>query len=102
MKPANLPEKVYVGPHVFDVVWERMEENYGDVNFETNAIRLTPGMAASRTLEVLVHEVTHALLYAASLPEDVEERAVVVLAPALIALIRDNPELVAAIESADQ
>lgn len=79
-----------------------MEENYGDVNFETNTIRLTPGMAASRTLEVLVHEVAHTLLYGASLPEDLEERAVVVLAPALIALIRDNPELVAAIESTDQ
>jgi hypothetical protein len=73
-----------------------------DAEFDTEAwmVRFRPGLSPARTKALITHELLHGLFAVTELDADpkvsrVEEQVVTRLAPALLALLRANPKLVA-------
>ena len=72
----------------------------GNIDAESNAIRIAPSLEASRKRVIVLHEVVHAVLEAAGWRwDDTRERGhedvVNTITPGLLAVLRDNPDLVA-------
>ena len=102
--------QVRVGPHDVRVYWvdePPTEEHRAEYDPMTLDIQvLTRGRPLTALAEDLVHELLHALvdnsggdLVAHEKGEDLEERAVELLAPRLLALLRDNPSLIAELQT---
>ena len=95
------PTSVRVGPLDFEVVvvnGDELEDHFGDMHPDSLRIRLMEGIAPGLERETLMHELMHAAYYASGLREyetEHEEREVTALALALLAMLRNNPELVA-------
>lgn len=105
---VRLPASVKVGPFDYSVVvggkaWDeaRLKENDADLighhSPSTLTISMQPGLVAGAQREVMLHEVMHACFNAVGQPlkDDDEEDAVRALACGLLAVLRDNPPLVA-------
>lgn len=97
----DLPLTVRIGP--MDVPLNACDDGLleerllGCWNRDTREIRLRSGIGSPQmVVEVLIHELLHALWTDSGLPDTniEEEDAVTKLAPRLQALLRDNPELV--------
>ena len=93
------PKRVVIGPFSYQVVVDadRLPADlYGQCDKGKHVIALHPDQSAPRLRATLVHELLHALCDLTGLDDDkAEERLVTVLAPALLAVLRDNPRLVA-------
>lgn len=62
-----------------------------DVNNESNVIRIAKAAAPARKIELVWHEVVHALICGFPLGRDDEEGLVVMLGDALTTFIQANP-----------
>lgn len=101
----KLPDTVTVGPHRYSIalVPDGILEGAGADGTCTprrNVIALDGGQPPSQLADTLMHEVAHALLAVVKLEDDVEEALALALGPALVMLIRDNPELIRAVARA--
>lgn len=108
MKP---PAKVKVGPFTYDVVFDSDALNRiaikaddtsgldGAVEFNDHVVFLHGDRAPDFIREVFLHELLHTLTdmlgIRHELDDDLEEKLVRRLSPPLLALLRDNPKLVA-------
>lgn len=107
-----LPEFVQIGPfrytiHVGGDGWTRarLEELHPQLTGHASHVRLeiaiTDGLAHDAFCEVLIHEILHGCYNVAGQPldsmssNDHDENAVRTLAPSLLMVLRDNPDLVA-------
>ena len=92
------PKRVVIGPFSYQVVVDadRLPADlYGQCDKGKHVIALHPDQSDPRLRATLVHELLHALCDLTGLDDDkTEERIVTVLAPALLAVLRDNPRLV--------
>lgn len=94
MKPAPIPKAITVGPHTYKVRRVRkLVEDLGLCSYDTATVSIRQGMGASKTREVLLHEVLHACGYPSLCDKD--EEFVDTIAPALLQVLRSNPELLA-------
>lgn len=95
----DMPSTVRVGPFDYDVQSWAANDAPDNVNGECALnllrIRIRDDMVPQKLAEVLLHEVLHAMWDIAELGEAVdEETAVSGLGKQLLAVIRDNPELI--------
>jgi len=91
-----LPESIQIGAHVYSLTLvgrKKLQKNHtAEVDNEQNQIRIYQKCTASRRIEVLFHEVIHAILAGTQFP--MEEVTCTILGEGLTQLIRDNPELI--------
>lgn len=101
-----LPQRIKVGPLTYKVAYWTNEDlhGHGDILYygrcmkPTCTIYLRPGLADCRLREVLVHELLHAAFDVTGLDQQEganEEATVSALAYPILAILRDNPDLVA-------
>ena len=115
MKP---PARVVVGDHTYRVVvdtrrCEQADVTYGATFPSRTEIVVSPAQASSQLRDTVLHELLHAICDDVGLsdyrdaPKDsvlsqeVEERVVRALTPAVLALLRRNPRLVTYLLAAD-
>jgi hypothetical protein len=105
----STPESVKVGPYRYKVVVDAARikelekesdtELYGITTHGHLEIALHPDVADTVLRETLLHETLHAVFYniglSDRLTDKTEEHMIRALSPALFALLRDNPDLVA-------
>lgn len=92
-----LPRRVKIGGHEVAIRLASVQElggkeYLGEYNPDTNSIRLKRTLAKSRRVEVLLHEVFHAILVGHKYFDD--EALVVLLGEGLTQIIRDNPDFI--------
>lgn len=95
----KLPETVTVGPHVYRVVVIPDgalgdAARAGQCNAQRGVIAIHGEQTSTQLADTVLHEITHALLEVTDLDGDVAERVALAMGPGLLALIRDNPELI--------
>lgn len=104
-----IPESVHVHPFDYTISTDRTElleaclaqetDLAGQADHKRLRILLDEEAAPAYVAEVLVHETLHAMMTVSGLLSEIgadeEERIVNRLAPVLLALIRDNPDLLA-------
>lgn len=99
--PMSPPAAITVGPHVYRIVIvpdgilsDAGQE--GHAALTRNVIAIDGEFPPTRMADTLLHEAAHAMLNTIDLGEDgeTEERVALILGPALLALILDNPELI--------
>ena len=101
---TDIPATVRLAPHTIVVTADTAaahtlsqaagEQLYGNWDARYLTITLDPSQADSQVAETLLHELLHACADAAGLDEDDEERTVNAIAPRLLSVLRDNPQLV--------
>jgi hypothetical protein len=100
----RIPKTVKVGPHVYRIVKvssSEMPEALGDSDFDLMRIRVLKNLRSSKGKEVLLHELLHCCTYPSFTgayetdPKLDAEEFVNAVAPALLQLLRDNPDMVA-------
>jgi len=93
----SLPTEVFVAPHrirffyVEDLRGEEGDAIFGQYDPFALQIKILKNLGPTRTAEVILHEVLHALHDATPFVGGEEEDVVQALAPALIRLVQDNP-----------
>lgn len=92
-----MPSTVKVGPHVYSVVRKSGVDFNGFCEFNTLQICVKNRLRKSKAQEILLHEVLHACTHP-SLNGDKpykDEEFVDGVAPTLLQVLQDNPELLA-------
>lgn len=95
----KIPEKIKIGPHNYNIVVikEAMADAIGingDTNLNMHRIRICESLKGSVLLEVLLHEILHAIYKQYSLEQkDKEERIVMSFGLGLTQVFVDNPDL---------
>ena len=91
------PASITVGPYRYGVTVDDARippDLYGLCDKGKHVVALHPDQSAVRLRSTLMHELLHALCDLTGVDDDkAEERIVTVLAPALLALLRENPRL---------
>lgn len=101
----KIPKRVYVSPYLYTVVMQKdlsaAAAVLGACMPDDLKILLDPGSPGLVMWETLFHESLHAIWSQTSLeakfPNAEQEEIIYTLTPRLVALLRDNPELVAGI-----
>ena len=98
------PLEIQVGPHAYrvEVVPDGILEGAGaDGTCHNRRLTLAVdgGQPPTQMADCLLHELTHALLATIKLEDDAEEALCLILGPALLDLVRDNPKLIDWIQS---
>lgn len=98
------PSTLRVGPHTYQVVLVPNgvmidAERRGHTMATRLVIAIEPDMPASMVADTLIHEAVHAILRSIVLEDTVEEQVALLMGPAVLALLRDNPELLTYLES---
>ena len=108
MDGGTRPDRVHVGPHQYDLVYdkeainrysvERGDPCVGQCDSSDLLIIIDPEQAESQIRDTLLHEVLHACCdligLSCDVDHDIEEKIILRLAPILLLVLRDNPELV--------
>lgn len=93
-----MPEFVKVGPHTYPIIRKSAREmkDLGLCSWDRVQIFIRKGMRKSKAQEVLLHEVLHSTTYPtmASVKNKTDEDFVDTVAPVLLQVLQDNPELV--------
>lgn len=96
----TIPKTIKVGPHIYKIsVEDDFAENHGalaQARHTKTAIIIDPAQSASQMYDSLLHEILHCInnqVEFAPKDRELEEQAVSRLAPMLLMLIEDNPEL---------
>lgn len=112
-----LPGKVVIGPVDWTVIEDADlidrsrnragDDRWGESDKKLVEILIDPSLPPSRKREVLMHEVVHAVLYEWHVdkvfPDNFEEEPLVeILGVALLATIRDNPDLISFLWEEDE
>jgi hypothetical protein len=107
------PHRVHVGPHLYDVIYDKdaiykLSVNHGEqcvghCDVLDLIITIDPDQADSQIRDTLLHEVLHACLdligINGDIDADTEEKLVRRLAPILLLVLRDNQQLVSYLTS---
>lgn len=110
MKPTRIPRRIRVGQLRYRVYvddsahrwaeWYERDRLNGHCHYDELRITLRPDLPRAKQREVLFHEALHAVCELVGINHDLrnrtridEEQLVRRLAPALVALLRDNPKL---------
>lgn len=98
---TKLPDTIKVGAYDYTIIargqdWKRSVGAYGRCHTEEQTIEIvTEGITPIFQLDTFMHEILHAIFsYHALDDDDDEEKTVTLLASGLVAVLRDNPELV--------
>ena len=106
MKP--MPISICIGPydvpvHIMPQGTADAEKNFGSFHSELMEIRMRPAFSSDQqAADTLLHECLHAIVsvHGMDIRKDGEERTVTVLATALSALIKFNPDLISYLKDA--
>lgn len=99
-----LPKTVRVGPHTYTILRQRkavLGNDIGKCHYDGLQICIRHGLPRSKAQEVLMHELLHACTYP-TLAEGTalsDEQFVDGIAPTLLQVLRENPDLVAYLRS---
>ena len=97
-----MPASVKVGPHVYSVVRQtkaQMPNLMGDSDFDLMQIRVRQRLKKSKSKEILIHELLHVCSYPsftgvyAENEKYAPEEMINAIAPVLLQVVQDNPEL---------
>ena len=92
------PSEIRIGPHVFRVTLVKdgvMDETCGQTFVKRLVIAVDAEQRPSQVAAVILHEVIHGLLDLTDLSTEDEEKVALLLGAGLLALVMDNPGLVA-------
>lgn len=99
----SLPKRVLVAPHWYELQHDEESMNavdlFGHCDNDNGVIRYSKKQSFSQLQETVVHELIHALLFQTELEhlfnDDQKEQLCRGLAPRILALLQQNPRLVA-------
>lgn len=97
---ATRPRSIVVGPVVYDVTFEDMSGQgvTGRTGVDALRILISTTSARGQQRDTLLHEILHAIFSMVGLTEDLgpvtEESHILRLAPAILDVLRRNPDLV--------
>ena len=96
----RMPLSIKVGPHVYQVLRKTAKElpdALGICNFNSLEIWIRCRLRGSKAKEILLHEILHATTHPSFNGEEKtdDESLVNAVAPVLLQVLQDNPELVA-------
>jgi hypothetical protein len=97
----TFPSKVLVAPFAYMLKFVSGLPDAGNCDADHERILIQEGMASGATRDTVLHELIHAcfgqgwMIRLKNIDKDLEEELVEALAPRLLALLRDNPKLVA-------
>jgi hypothetical protein len=97
---VKIPQTVKVGPHVYSILRKPSTQMKGDLgvcSFDQLEIWVKARMRKTKAQEVLLHEVLHATTHPSfnGNKKMDDESFVNAVAPVLLQVLNDNPELVA-------
>jgi hypothetical protein len=96
-----MPKTVKVGTHVYTVLRKPKSQmpdgEIGGCDFDSLQIVVQKGLRRSKAKEILVHETLHTCTYPLLKDEKkrTDEQFITGVAPVLLQVLQDNPELVA-------
>ena len=96
---TNLPQRVYVGPHVYSIVREqdiKSDEGralWGQTRYANHQIAVDVNAPDDRAIETFFHECLHAI--AATWTVRLKEREVVALSHGIVDFLKRNPDVCA-------
>lgn len=98
-KRHKVPQHVIVGPHRYRIVMVPdgvLDDagRHGQCSAHRLVIAVDQGQAPSQAADTILHELVHAMLATLDLSDEDEERVALALGPALLLLLRSNPDLV--------
>ena len=98
MRVVRMPKTVRVGPHVYSVLRQRasqMGDLLGECDTNLLQIRVRQRLPRSKAQETLTHELLHACTHPSLNGNEhlSDEQFVEGVAPVLLQVIRDNPDL---------
>lgn len=96
------PKSIKVGPYEFTLVKDKwlgpIAQNAGVTGTDVERIHIATGLSKGMERDTVLHEALHAVWTQTALDrkydEEAEEEAIWQLSPRILALLRDNPELV--------
>lgn len=100
----RLPRTVKVGPHTYQILRApvlALPDSLGDSDFDLLRVRIRKNLTVSKTREILIHELLHLCTYPSFTgayetdPKLDAEEFVNAVAPTLLQVLRDNPDLLA-------
>ena len=96
----QLPKKVKIGCYTYAVrTWDTVGEEdgyYGSCSNRHHIIHISTSYSDEKVRATLLHEILHAIWHVWDLEdEDTEERTISALTHGLMAVINDNPKLLA-------
>ena len=93
----DMPSTVKVGPHVYPIIRKPKSamKDHGLCDWDRVQIWIRARLKRTKAKEVLLHEVLHACTYPmmAEVEGKTDENFVNVVAPVLLQVMQDNPEL---------
>ena len=105
------PRTVKISPYTWSIKWSRHEvlkhhpngDACGACDMESMAIAIDPGKHEDYARATLLHEILHACIRGSdpTLEDEHEETAVASITGPLLAMLRDNPSVVAYLMSDD-
>lgn len=100
---SEVADSVLVGNYQIGVVYCNVDDGHGDFDCKKLEIRISDLLSGTALLEVLMHEIIHAIYWAYSIDDkDKEERVVSLIGTGVAQVLRDNPNLVDLIDSLTQ
>jgi hypothetical protein len=98
----RIPKSVKIGCHSYDIVLKQevISPTDGDkcnalIMDDLTEVWVERGLKRQKKQEYMLHEIIHGLLCTFPFDDDeIEEKVVTFLAPALMQLLQDNPELI--------
>lgn len=98
------PKEVHLSPHTYRVVLVPdgvLDDTgrYGHASIQRLVVALDDGQPTTQMADTLLHELSHGMLASLGLDDELEERVALVLGPALLRLVFDNPELIDYLQS---
>ena len=96
----DMPKTIKVGAHTYSVLRKtkaQMNTNLGECDCNLLQITVQQRLKKSKAKEILVHELLHACTHPSFLGNEkfTDEDFVTAVAPVLLQVIQENPELVA-------
>lgn len=97
---STLPPVVRVGQSQYAVVLRRMDGMFGETDKYKHELHIHPQQAPASMRDTVMHETLHAVFHESGagsvldIGSAVEEKLICLLAPWVLMLLRDNPELV--------
>jgi len=93
----KVPTQIKIGPHTYRVVRKsakEMGEQLGDCEPNDNVIILRSRLRLGKAQEILLHEIQHACTYPTLWGKTLEDEEFIDgIAPVLLQVMQDNPQL---------
>lgn len=93
-----IPKEIKVGSHIYTVIrlsGKEMGDDLGLCDFNENGIAIRKRLNLNKCQEILLHEILHTCTYPSLVSKTVDDETFVdTVAPLLLQVIKDNPELI--------